>query len=158
MSLLDLLKNIRDDVRVGVRLLKSIEKAVTYRLPRPAPIRLADIHIHAETIEGNVATIIYKVTLKPVEDTPANADVITRKLVTLVDGSETGSQEIPRDVLEAVVRFPQGATCALRGSYVDDAGNEGASTDSETFVASDTLPPDAPGADFASIQAIGEEV
>lgn len=156
MGWFDLFTSIRNDLRDIRKSVQAIEKAATYRLPRPAPIQLADIQIIAEEKENNVSTIIYKVTLKEVEDTPANQDVITRKLATIVDGTETSSQEIPRDVLEAVVRIPKGSTALLRGSYVDDDGNEGNSTDSASFVAADTLKPDAPGADFATIEVIGE--
>lgn len=156
MGLWELLKAIRNYLREILKAVQAIEKAVTYRLPRPAPIQLADIKIFAEGKEGNVSTIIYKVTLKEVEDTPANKDVITRKIVTVVDGAEAGSQEVPRDVTEVAVRVAKGSSFLLRGSYVDDDGNEGNSTDSASMVAADTIKPDAPGADFATIEPIGE--
>lgn len=151
-----LLRQIQSDLAIVKSDVEQIRRAVATSLPRPPSNFLGDMMAIAERTTFMATFIDYRATLKPVEDTENNKDVITKNLSVVVDGEVVSTQEIPRDVLDVVVSVEKGKTAALRMSYLDDDGNVGPATDSPTFTAVDTIPPDAPVSDFATLEAIRE--
>ena len=78
---------------------------------------------------------------------PVDGDVVSRLLTLVVNGEDQGTAELPASAAEGLSVFsvPQDAEVVLTLVDVDDAGNK-----SEpavlTFTATDTVPPQQPGA------------
>jgi len=78
---------------------------------------------------------------------PVDGDVVTRLLTLVVNGEDQGTAELPATAADnlSVFSVPQDAEVVLTLVDVDDAGNK-----SEpavlTFTATDTIPPQQPGA------------
>jgi len=125
----------------------------TRKPDRPPPI--TTWRAIAERKDNEMWLITFEADLPPVADTPNNVDVELHRIKVLIDGVEHSSQDLPRLAEKVTFEVPKGANVMLRGSYVDDDDNEGPFVESEMFVASDTVPPDAPGS-FGEIRNLGE--
>lgn len=109
----------------------------------------------SERKENDMWLITFEAELPEIADTPKNKDVVQHRIKVLVDGADTQTIDLPREARVATFEVEKGKTVQLKGSYVDDDGNEGPATESQTFVAADTVPPDAPGP-FGAITNLGE--
>lgn len=112
--------------------------------PQPGPINAI---LKEEPMAG---VLVYDVQLPPL----AEADVSLRKLTVKVgDVSEEFELENERTSFE--IKVPQGSDVSLSLVNIDDAGNVSPASE-QSFLAQDTIPPDAPGA-FGSITLVREE-
>ena len=78
---------------------------------------------------------------------PVDGDVVARLLTLVVNGEDQGTAELPASAAEGLSVFsvPQDAEVVLTLVDVDDAGNKSAPA-VLTFTATDTVPPQQPGA------------
>lgn len=135
--------------------LARIEKLLT---PPPMALPIVSWRLIGERKdeENDMWLLKYEADLPAIEDTPNNKDVVSQRLTTVVDGINFGEvQDLPKDATTVTFEVPKGKSVQLRRKLVDDDGNEGPHVDSETFVAKDTVSPDAPGA-FGEIRLLGE--
>jgi hypothetical protein len=113
------------------------------------PVGLSVLNMRNESM-ANVLT--YSVSAAA----PVSGDVVTRLLTLVVNGEDQGTSELPADAAEnlSVFSVPQDAEVVVTLVDVDDAGNK-----SEpavlTFTATDTIPPQQPGA--LGVSLISEE-
>ena len=83
--------------------------------------------------------LIYAINLQP----PGAPDVVSRELTEIID---SGTPSILTVVDGQERGYAQGANVELRLVDIDDQGNRSAPSASLLFIASDTIPPPAPGA------------
>jgi hypothetical protein len=95
--------------------------------------------------------LTYEATLPTV---PAGTDVTSQRFSVVEDGVAQAEQTLAKDATTATFEVTQGASVDLSLTYVDDAGNVSAPR-TQSFVAQDSLPPDAPG-DFQEIKVVSE--
>ena len=133
--------------------LSAIEALLIPPLRAPPPITVW--RMISERKENDMFLITFEADLPPIADTPKNKDVAFHRVATLVDGEETSTQDLPRLATTVTFEVEKGKSVTLRHSYIDDDNNEGPFVESQTFVAADTVPPDAPGP-FGEIRNLGE--
>lgn len=117
-------------------------------LPVPGPLKPALV------AEEENDMLVYKVAFPPKPATPV--DITTQRFTVSVEGESVLEADYPIDVTESEefkVNDDDEVTLSL--VYVDDAGNTSGAT-SQTFVAKDTIPPDAPGP-FGEATLVREE-
>lgn len=95
--------------------------------------------------------LTYEATLPAV---PEGTDVELQRLVVTWPDGQIGPTDLGIDVLTSTFEVPQGVEVTLNLRYVDDGGNE-STPRVQTFVATDTIAPDAPG-DFGEIRLVSE--
>lgn len=95
--------------------------------------------------------LTYEATLPTV---PAGTDVVSQQLVVSADGAAVLSQELAVDATTATFEVPEGSTVDLALAYTDNAGNLSPPR-TQSFVAQDTIAPDAPG-DFGEMRLVSE--
>lgn len=98
-----------------------------------------------------MSLLTYEATLPAI---PGGTDIDEQSLVVTVDGTARDPQLLGQDATTATFEVPQGSSVDLSLKYIDDAGNESAPR-TQSFVAIDTIPPEAPGV-FGEIRLIGE--
>jgi hypothetical protein len=115
--------------------------------PQPQPFTLKLI---SERRLYNMDFLTYQATLPVV---PAGTDIDLQSLVITVDGAAT-TQELSKEATTATFEVPQGSDVELSLLYVDDAGNA-SDPRTQSFVATDTIAPEAPGP-FGEIKIVSE--
>lgn len=118
------------------------------RLPTPKPFT---VRLISERKENDMDLLTYEATLPTV---PPGTDVASQTLSVVVDGTAQADQELASDATTATFEVPQGSNVSLSLVYKDDGGNVSAPK-TQDFVASDTIPPMAPG-DFGAITLVSE--
>ncbi len=121
-----------------------------YHVPRPQPFTTTLI---SERTENNMDLLTYSAALPTV---PAGTDVVSQLFDVSVDGAAQPQQSLGKDVVSALFEVPQDSTVVVSLVYVDDAGNSSAAQ-TQSFVAKDTIAPEAPGA-FGEIKLVSEKV
>jgi hypothetical protein len=118
-------------------------------LPQPGPF---SIRLVSERRVNDMSDFLtYEATLPTV---PAGTDVTSQRFSVVEDGVAQAEQTLAKDATTATFEVTQGASVDLSLTYVDDAGNVSAPR-TQSFVAQDSLPPDAPG-DFQEIKVVSE--
>ena len=85
---------------------------------------------------------------------PTGTDITSQLFDVSTNGVSGGTQALTKEATSAEFEVPQNANVDLRLIYVDDAGNH-SQPRLQSFVAVDTIAPDAPG-EFGSIDVISE--
>lgn len=85
---------------------------------------------------------------------PAGTDVVKQVFTVHIDGATQPAQELAKDATFAEFEVPQNSSVDVSLKYVDEAGNE-SQPQTQSFVAIDTIAPDAPGA-FGAIELLSE--
>lgn len=135
------------ELRLIVKELKK-QNAIRFWSIVPDPFTISPV-AERKTFTMNLLT--YRVSLPAA---PANTDIVRQSLAVSIDGADAGSVDLATNRDSAEIEVKQDATVSLRLTYVDDAGNVSA-TREQTFVARDTIAPDAPG-EFGEICLVGE--
>lgn len=138
---------LEDEVR---RVAIAIEELTRRAFPRPKPGRLK-LKLVSERRENEMDLLTYEATLPAV---PEGTDVELQRLVVTWPDGQIGPTDLGIDVLTSTFEVPQGVEVTLNLRYVDDGGNE-STPRVQTFVATDTIAPDAPG-DFGEIRLVSE--
>ncbi len=119
-----------------------------YHVPRPQPFTVTLI---SERRENDMDFLKYEAALPAV---PAGTDITTQLFDVSVDGAPQPQQSLGKDATAATFEVTQDSAVSLSLIYVDDAGNSSAAQ-TQSFVAKDTIAPDAPGA-FGEIKLVSE--
>lgn len=85
---------------------------------------------------------------------PEGTDLVSQLFDVSANGEGQPTQTLGRDVASAEFEVPQGSNVEIKLTYADDAGNL-STPRLQSFVATDTIAPDAPG-EFGAIELIGE--
>jgi hypothetical protein len=85
---------------------------------------------------------------------PVGTDTVSQLFDVSANGEGQPTQTLGRDVASVEFEVPQGVNVDLKLTYADDAGNL-SQPRLQSFVATDTIAPEAPG-DFGAIELIGE--
>lgn len=138
----DALFAVRDE------LAKWRSKAFPETIPAPGQFQVTLI---SERRVNDMDLLTYEATLPTV---PPNTDVSSQTLTVTVDGTARPAQSLDKAATSATFEVPQDSNVLCELRYVDDAGNF-SGPQSQSFVAKDTIAPDAPGA-FGEIKLTGE--
>jgi hypothetical protein len=95
--------------------------------------------------------LLYEATLPTV---PAGTDVASQVLSVSANGTAQPDQTLDKTATTAQFEVAQGSSVDLSLVYVDDGGNRSAPR-TQSFVANDTIPPEAPG-EFGAVTLISE--
>lgn len=85
---------------------------------------------------------------------PVGSDIQSQLFDVSANGEGQPTQTLGIDAASAEFEVPQGATVEIKLTYVDDGGNL-SQPRLQSFVAQDTIPPEAPG-EFGAVDLIGE--
>lgn len=85
---------------------------------------------------------------------PAGTDVTTQAFDLSIDGVAQPTQKLAKEATFAEFEVPQNSSVIVSLKYVDEAGNE-SQPQTQSFVAVDTIAPNAPGA-FGAIELLSE--
>lgn len=122
--------------RTLCKLIKQLQK-MNMRTIHPVAFKI----ILVRTEKGNEMALVYNVTAAPAVD----SDVVERRLTVTVNGVEQQTSVFQSDTTSfGEVRFAQNDNVVLTLVDVDDAGNVSTPAVLD-FVATDTIPPSAPG-------------
>ena len=97
--------------------------------------------------------LTYEATLPAV---PEGTDVASQVLSVVVNQTPQAEQTLDKTATIATFEVPQGSNVDLSLVYVDDGGNR-SEPRMQSFVATDTIPPSAPG-EFGEIKVVSERV
>ena len=146
---LDKLDKLDKIDKIEARLINLEKKIQFYLFSQFKPNNFPVVLINERT-ENMISLLKYSAKLPVV---PELTDVVSQKFEVVVDGVAT-VQELAVGVDVAEFEVSQNSNVDLSLSYVDDAGNVSSKV-TQSFVALDTIAPDAPGA-FGEITLIGE--
>jgi hypothetical protein len=120
----------------------------TEPLPQPQPFT---VRLISERKENEMDLLLYEATLPTV---PAGTDVASQVLSVSANGTAQPDQTLDKTATTAQFEVAQGSSVDLSLVYVDDGGNRSAPR-TQSFVANDTIPPEAPG-EFGAVTLISE--
>jgi hypothetical protein len=129
-------------------ILEILADAAPPLLPQPQPFT---VRLISERREGDMDLLTYEATLPTV---PPATDVASQVFSVTANGTAQPEQTLDKTATAATFEVPQAASVDLALVYVDDGGNRSAPR-TQSFVANDTIAPDAPG-EFGEVRLVSE--